>query len=378
LQSIRDEFDPFQNPSVSSQMALELLTPVCGLRCLQAHARSVHFLGSENGWFQVLALVSLSIEGMRYESRIYHYKLRIPFFQLPEQQSCPDFLSSWLPHHSSFVEVQKSTLTSSHSIHGSYIVQTKCPHGLHTGDTIRFLDSGNVTQNPQLFRVLNVDNLKCSFTVEGVILDDSLSETFMQPKEGSFVQLQPRFFPFQKLEQVEQRISSTENCSQVKCLIVRKKPNNFRQAVWIELSDSSPRRCEYLHVWSADAPTALAEKFIFSLPTPDPTPCDHAPRGTSVECACFLQNYLPSEHDAIVALGCSWRDVDSRGSGVESQLYIWRHQNPHHFAKVNGTLPRLTHLKLLPTDDATDLLGHDGDRQSSVSRDFCDHQPCFS
>jgi hypothetical protein len=375
LQSIRDEFDPFQNPSVSSQLALELLTPVCGLKRLQAHARSVHFLDtSENGWFQLLALVSLNIDGMGYESRIYHYKLRIPFSQLPEHASCPDFLSSWLPQHSSFVEVQTSTPLNSISSSASCIIQTKFPHGLHVGDIVKFFYPENLAHNLQLFKVLNVDSLKCSFTVERVTSGDSLTESFVLPKEGSFIRLQPRFFPFQKLEQVEQRVSSAEDCSQVKCLIVRKKPNNFRQAVWIELSDASPRqRSEFLHIWSVDSPNVLDEKFLFSRSIMDHEPVRH---GTSVECACFLQNCLPSEHQAIVALGCTWRNMDTRDSRVESQLYIWRQPKPNQnidpFQKavVQGTLPFLTCLKLLPTDDASDLLDHDGDRQSSVSCDF--------
>ncbi len=311
-------------------MALELLTPVCGLKRLQAYARSVHFLDSSaNGWFQMLALVNVNSEGRRCESRIYHYKLRIPISQIPEGQ---DFLSSWLPQHSSFVEVGGVAVDDK--------VVTKCPHGLRVGDLVRFCDPGIVLQKTQLFKVSQCfQDEPCSFKVTPK----------PSPKIGSFVQLQPRFFPFQKLEQVAPlRISSPEH-SQVKCLIVRKKTSNFRQAAWIEVG---PARSEFVRIWSTETPNVLSERFKFD-------------QGQGrVECACFLEKNMPSEQEATVALGCSFPN--------DSRLFIFRKcrcfNNPncacpkfHQATVVQGTLPSFTRLKLLPTDDALDPLGHQDD-----------------
>lgn len=325
MQCIREEFDPFQNPPVTCQMALELLTPVCGLKRLQAYARSVHFLhSSANGWFQMLALVNVNSEGRRRESRIYHYKLRIPISQIPEGQ---DFLSSWLPQHSSFVEVGSVAV-------GDKVV-TKCPHGLRVGDIVRFCDPGMVLQKTQLFKVSECfQDEPCSFKV---------TEPKPSPKIGSFVQLQPRFFPFQKLEQVEPLCisSSSAEHSQVKCLIVRKKTSNFREAAWIEVGSA---RSEVLRIWSTENPN---EKNKF------PFPSVHG----RVECACFLEKNNMQPKEATVALGCS--------SPNDSRLVIFRKCPPscppececpkfYLATVVQGTLPSFTRLKLLPTDDAPD------------------------
>lgn len=107
LQSIRDNFSPLQCPTVSPQMVLELLTPVSGLNRLHAHARSVHFLGSgQDGSFHILALIQrVNKTSPQYVSYLHWYSLRTPPLQHrfgdKYLSACPDFLSAWLPQHSS-------------------------------------------------------------------------------------------------------------------------------------------------------------------------------------------------------------------------------------------------------------------------------------
>ena len=317
-------------------MALELLTPVSGLDRLHTHARSVHFVGSfEDGSFHILAEIcqkKIRNGSLVYSSHIYSYSFRIPSLQ---SRSCSDFLSAWLPQHSSFFKIHKNQKSSGW--------QTKCPHGLHTGDFVRFRDPSNPLQSAPVCKVrVNQADLY-SFEV------DSMPSGY-SPTEGSFVQLQPRFCPFQKLDLVATCLS--DNRSQVKCLILRKKPSpsNLRQAAWIELMPSTGGDILNLRIWSTDG-LQLDRSWNLNEGRLGET------RITSVECACFL----PCETE-VIALGC-------RLQNNRNQLCIFS-RDPRDPADANPfcfcvqDLPSLTSLRLLPADDAADLSRSDSVRHA--------------
>jgi hypothetical protein len=333
---VRDLFS-FQHPSVAVQMSLELLTPVAGLKRLQAHAKSVHYLDSdEAGCFEFLALIQLNHEG--FKSCIYHYKLKIPQFQRRSRQQSEkeaeagtNFMSAWLPHHSSVVKVKKT-------MDGT--IFTDFPHGLHFGDFVRFLDSGIHEQNLLWYRVKEVREK--SFQLDCQTSGISL-------REGSFVQMKPRFFPFQRLEQESYRLSDI--CNSVKFLIFRKVPTgasprsrrNFCQAAWIETCGSrlSIDRKINLCIWAANGSDDLVTRVEFmSASVRDKT---------TVECACFLPS---QETEAMIALGCSF--IPGNHEPVQSQLYIYSSDRNFYRADVQGTLPVFLSLNLLPADDAAD------------------------
>lgn len=313
-------------------MVLELLTPVSGLNRLHTHARSVHFVGSfDDGSFHILAEIcqkKIRNGSLVYSSHIYSYSFRIPSLQ---SRSCSDFLSAWLPQHSSFFKIHKNQKSSGW--------QTKCPHGLFTGDFVRFRDPSNPLQNAPVCKVRVNEADLYSFEV------DSMPSGY-SPTEGSFVQLQPRFCPFQKLDLVTTCLSDRK--SQVKCLILRKKPNpsNLRQAAWIEIMPSTGGDIPNsgLCIWSTDG----LQRFLIP----------NERRITSVECACFL----PCETE-VIALGC-------RLQNNQNQLCIFARDRDHErfaFADVQDPLPSLTSLRLLPADDAADL-----SRSDSVRHACCD------
>jgi hypothetical protein len=354
-------------------MVLELLTPVSGLNRLHAHARCVHFLGSgEDGSFHILALIQrVNKTSPQYVSYLHWYSLRTPPLQHrfgdKYLSACPDFLSAWLPQHSSFIKILGRDQKTGK-------IQTECPHGLRKGDLVRFRDSMNSLQNLPVCRVVDVDvKNSCLFEVEPKVSMVS----------GSFVQLQPRFFPFQKLEQKLRCLySSTGTASNIKILLVRKLPNGGREAAWIRNSPNS-EPFVYLYTWPVHDDPGLPENGISKIfRHDDPGLPDNgipkifhppfSPREFSspifshhcVECACFLPS---SAMIAMIALGCR---VQS-GSTFTSELLIFeeaRQAPTRHFTRVqvDGTLPTFTSLSLLPTDEA-----NPSDSVSDVDINIC-------
>jgi hypothetical protein len=324
LQSIRDEFDPFQCPPVTYQMALELLTPVHGIDRLNARAESVHFWGSIDGSFLILAEISHR-DSRSFRRQVYLYDLKIPDLQ---SRSRLDFLSDWLPQHCTFVELLEVRQTGI-DFPRTYDFVTKCPHGLRVGDFVRFRDLENHSQNAEPVQVSRIDptNNKSFSIMEP-------SHLFVQPKKGSYIHLQPRFFPFQKLQQITQLLSSRG--LNVKCLIVSKNPqpapppHPARQAAWIERADP-----EQLVLWSGGGD-------LVTKPFPE---------NVRVDCACFLPGSRVGGHlgETFIALGCT--------NGLRNQLYIY-YRNGRDFLKdcvcEGGVLPAFARLTPLPSDDAVD------------------------
>ena len=338
-------------------MVLELLTPVSGLNRMHAHARSVHFLGSgQDGSFHILALIQrVNKTSPQYVSYLHWYSLRTPPLQHrfgdKYLSACPDFLSAWLPQHSSFIKILGRDQKTGK-------IQTECPHGLRKGDLVRFRDSINSVQNLPVCRVVDVDvKNSCLFDVEPKVSMVS----------GSFVQLQPRFFPFQKLEQKLRCLySSTGAASNIKILLVRKLPNGGREAAWIRNSPNS-EPFVYLYTWPGHDDPGLPENGIPKIFCPPFSPREFSSPIFShhcVECACFLPS---SAMNTMIALGCR---VQS-GSTFTSELLIFeeaRQAPTRHFTRVqvDGTLPTFTSLSLLPTDEA-----NPSDSVSDVDINIC-------
>ena len=346
LQSIRDEFSPLQCPTVSPQMMLELLTPVTGLFRLHAHARSVHFLGSgEDGSFHILALMQRNSGGTSFVSYLNWYSLRIPELQ---HRPGPDFLTAWMPQHFSFIKIRTHTQATGQ-------IQTECPHGLYTGDLVRFRDSSNSVQNLPVCKVEVVENpylFKVTDTTTSAVPAVSIVS-------GSFVQLQPRFFPFQKLDQVQQCLDpldpSSGSASTIKFLLFRKLPAPAPapapvgcEAAWIKQESNN----FYISLYTWSLPLRHTDRID---PAARARQNRRSPDELSVECACFL----PCQ-TAMIALGC--RKQSSPSFAFTSELYIFEEVPavaaggvPNHFLKVQvqGTLPTFTSLSLLSTDDGS-------------------------
>lgn len=306
-------------------MALELLTPVHGIDRRNARAESVHFWGSIDGSFLILAEIShrTSRTPRNFRRQIYLYDLKIPDLQ---SRSRLDFLSDWLPQHCSFVEILEVRHTG---LARTYDFTTKCPHGLRAGDFVRFRDLENHSQNAEPVMVSRIDP---SNDKEFSITEPSHS-MFIQPKKGSYVHLQPRFFPFQKLQQTTQLLSGT---GRTKCLIVSKNPLRSRKAAWIETE-------------------AGLEKLRFKSGGDDPLTklfpeVDAA--DVRVDCACFLPESRVEGHlgETFIALGCTKR--------LKNQLYIY-YRNPDGAdflcdCTTDVVLPAFTRFTPLPSDDAVD------------------------
>jgi hypothetical protein len=311
LQSIRDDSFPFPSPPVTSQMALELLTPVSGLERLKVCAESVHFFGSIGGSFHILAHISNRTRVPLNLTEIYSYEFKIPELQREARPRPPkpDFLSDWLPQHSSFIEIQTVEST------GQNIV-TKYPHGLRVGDFVRFRDASSPLHNLGPFQVSFVNDI------------DKFQTTPAAPslKAGLFVHLQQRFFPLQKLEQISTLLSKAD--SSVKCLIVSQSlPRGLRSAAWTEIDSRTSR--ETLCFWSGNATPPIRKGF------------DDPHTRARVECACFLT----VAHGTFIALGCT--DVTDG-----SCLFIWEPlEGRLCIVKNSEPLPALTRLTLLPADD---------------------------
>jgi hypothetical protein len=319
-------------------MALELLTPVSGLKRLHAHAESVHYLGSFNGSFCILAEISDRSKRTAPETKVMMYNFRIPSLQRGARADA-DFLFDWLPQHSSFVEIKKveiphqtfglQQIPGSQQVPGSAVkfvtVETKCPHGLRVGDFVRFRDPSHPLQNLQTFMVNRVNDLY-SFQFDAISSGGSVAP----PKQGSFVHVQPRFFPFQKLEQESTLLSDAK--SSVKCLIVSKSPrHSLRKAAWI--AHGSLDAIEKLCFWSGAA-----------------SPTQHAiEKNIRVECSCFLPP-VQGAQKAFIALGCSFQG--SPGSPNRLYLYSEEKKNIVRLDRDTDLLPAITRLTPLPTDDA--------------------------
>lgn len=300
-------------------MALELLTPVHGIDRRNARAESVHFWGSIDGSFLILAEISHRTS-RTFRRQIYLYDLKIPDLQ---SRSRLDFLSDWLPQHCSFVEILEVTVLAR-----TYDFTTKCPHGLRAGDFVRFRDLENHSQNAEpvmVSRIHPIDDKKFSIT-------EPSHSMFIQPKKGSYVHLQPRFFPFQKLQQTTQLLSGT---GRTKCLIVSKNPLLSRKAAWIE-TEAGP------------------EKLRFKSGGDDPLTKLFPAVDVRVDCACFLPESRVEGHlgETFIALGCT--------KGLENRLYIYyRNRGGADFLEPchSGTdvvLPAFTRFTPLPSDDAVD------------------------
>ncbi len=334
LQSIRDEFHSYPSPPVTCQMALELLTPVSGLKRLHARAETVHYLGSVNGSFCILAEISDRTNRTTPETTVKMFNFRIPLLQRGARADA-DFLYDWLPQHSSFVEIKKvespqqtpASQQAPNSAMKFVTIETKCPHGLRVGDFVRFRDPSHPSQNSQPFKV------KCVIDVYSFQFDAiSSGGSVAPPKQGSFIHVQPRFFPFQKLEQATTLLSDPKS-SQVKCLIVSKSPQgvprqSFRKAAWIETLNATEKLC----FWSGDV---------------TPTHRQDMDRNIRVECSCFLPP-VQAAQGAFIALGCS-----SQGSGPQNRLYLFSEQKKNIVKlDLDTDLPAITRLTPLPTDDA--------------------------
>jgi len=207
----------------------------------------------------------------------------------------------------------------------TYDFTTKCPHGLRAGDFVRFRDLENHSQNAEPVMVSGID----SSNDKAFSITEPSHSMFIQPKKGSYIHLQPRFFPFQKLQQTTQLLSGT---GRTKCLIVSKNPLRSRQAAWIETEAGS----EKLRFKSGGDDT-LTKLF---------------PVDVRVDCACFLPESRVEGHlgETFIALGCTER--------LENKLYIYyRNRGGADFLKPcdSGTdvvLPAFTRFTPLPSDDA--------------------------